>query len=85
MVIQSKNLILNTPIFFCSENVVCWLHLLHIFKCPSDYIFSIEVNNMIPDQTAPPKEQSDLGPYCLQYRLPKNISRQEEQTANIVG
>ena len=25
-------------------------------------------------------EQSDLGPYCLQYRLPKNISRGEEQT-----
>ena len=30
---------------------------------------------MNPDQTAP-KEQSDLGPYCLQYRLTKkNISR----------
>ena len=28
-----------------------------------------EANNMNPDQ-----EQSDLGPYCLQYRLPKNIS-----------
>ena len=26
------------------------------------------------------REQSDQGPYCLQYRLPKNISRQEEQT-----
>ena len=26
-----------------------------------------EVNTMNPDQTAP---QSDLGPYCLQYRLP---------------
>ena len=23
------------------------------------------------------KEKSDLGPYCLQYRLPKNISRRE--------
>ena len=22
-----------------------------------------------------PRKQSDLGPYCLQYRLPKNISR----------
>ena len=22
-------------------------------------------------------DQSDLGPYCLQHRLPKNISRQE--------
>ena len=32
---------------------------------------------MKPDQTAPLglTEQSDLGPYCLQYRLPKNISR----------
>ena len=27
---------------------------------------------MNPDQTAP---KSDLGAYCLQYRLPKNISR----------
>ena len=26
-----------------------------------------------PEQTAP-KEQSDLGPYCLQYRLSKYIS-----------
>ena len=25
------------------------------------------------DQTAP-REQSDLGPYCLQYMLPKNIA-----------
>ena len=24
-------------------------------------------------------EQSDLGPYCLQYRLPKNMRRQEKQ------
>ena len=28
---------------------------------------------MNPDQTAP-KEQSDLGPYCLQYSLPNNKS-----------
>ena len=26
---------------------------------------------MYSDQTAPPGEQSDLGPNCLQYRLPK--------------
>ena len=25
------------------------------------------------------REQSDLGPYCLQYFLDKNISRQAEQ------
>ena len=34
---------------------------------------------MNTDQNAP-MEQSDLGPYCLQYRLPKRISRQAEQT-----
>ena len=37
---------------------------------------------MNPDQTAP-KEQSDLGPYCLQCRLPESI-RQEEQTTKVV-
>ena len=38
---------------------------------------------MNPDQTAPKgavREQFNLGPYCLQYRLPKNISRREKQT-----
>ena len=34
----------------------------------------MEANDMKPD----------LGPYCLQYRLPKNISRQEEQTTKVV-
>ena len=34
---------------------------------------------MNTDQAAP-LEQSDLCPYCLQYRLPKSMSRQEEQT-----
>ena len=29
---------------------------------------------MYPDQTAP-FEQSGLGPYCLKYRLPKNIKK----------
>ena len=28
-------------------------------------------------------DQSDLGPYCLQYRLP-NISRREKQTTKVV-
>ena len=31
-----------------------------------------------------PEEQSDLDTYCLQYRLPGNISRQEEQITNVV-
>ena len=33
---------------------------------------------MHSDQTAA------LGPYCLQYWLPKNISRQEEQTTKVM-
>ena len=39
---------------------------------------------MNPDQTAP-QEQSDLISYCLQYALPKNISRREETTTNVMG
>ena len=31
-----------------------------------------------------PWEQSDLGPYYLQYRLAKTISRQEVQTTSVV-
>ena len=31
-----------------------------------------------------PREQPDLGPYCLDNRLPKNISRWEEQTTKVV-
>ena len=33
------------------------------------------------------KEQSDLGPYCLQYRLPKYISRRDGsgQKLRLVG
>ena len=30
-----------------------------------------------------PREQSDLGPYCLQYRLPKEL-KQRQQTIKIV-
>ena len=28
--------------------------------------------------------QSDLGPYCLQYRLPKNFSGQAGQTTKVM-
>ena len=31
------------------------------------------------------REQSDLGPYCLQCRLPKNISRREQTTKVVTG
>ena len=37
--------------------------------------FIMVANNMNLDQAAPIKEQSDLGPYCLLYRLPNFISR----------
>ena len=36
------------------------LHILNAFQ----NTFTMEANIMNPDQTAP-KEQSDLGPYCL--------------------
>ena len=39
---------------------------------------------MNPDQTALSFEQSDLDPYYLQYMLPKNINRREEQTKNVL-
>ena len=34
---------------------------------------------MNPDQTAP------LGPYCLRYRLPKDISRRQVMTSDWVA
>ena len=37
---------------------------------------------MNPDQSAP-REQSDQGPYCLQYKLPKKISRREEHMTKV--
>ena len=37
---------------------------------------------MNPDQTTP-LEQSDLGPYCLQYGLSNNISRRHEQATHL--
>ena len=42
---------------------------------------------MNPDQIAPlcsQGEQSYQGPYCLHYRLPKKISRNEEQMTKVV-
>ena len=55
--------------YFC-----CYSSVLQIVRLD----FFMEANNMNPDQTAP-REQSDLYPYCLQYRLAKNIGRWEEQ------
>ena len=60
---QGHDLTLILSIFFCSENFVCFLCLLHIFRCTSGYFCSLK------------GKQFDLGPYCLQYRLLKCISR----------
>ena len=43
--------------------------------------FFMKANNMNPDQTAS-KEQSDLGPICVQYRLLKDISRRRSNKKN---
>ena len=44
--------------------------------------FFMEANYIYPNQI--PREQSDLGTYYLQYRLPKNISRREMQTTKVL-
>ena len=44
----------------------------------------MDANNIDFDQMTSKKEQFDLGSYCLQYRLPKNISRQDEQTTSVL-
>ena len=45
-------LILILPRYFCTENVVCLLHLLLIFKCtPPKNKFIMEANTMNSDQT----------------------------------
>ena len=43
--------------------------------------FIMEPNNMNLNQTAP-KEQSDQGPYCSQYKLSKNIRIWESRQHN---
>ena len=40
-------------IIFWSENVICFLCLLHIFKRHFRLDFLIETNNMTPGQSAP--------------------------------
>ena len=49
-----------------SVYVVCWI-FLQTFQT----YFCIQANSVDPDQTAP-KEQSDLGPLCLQKWLLKS-------------
>ena len=49
--------------------------LLNKFAAYFQMPFITRANTMNPDQTAP-REQSDLGPYCLQYKPPKYENRQ---------
>ena len=51
----------------CSENVFLITSVAYI-EMYLGLILPRKQNTMDPNQTAP------LGPYCLQYRLPKNIS-----------
>ena len=49
-----------------SVYVVCWIFLQTFQTC-----FCIQATSVDPDQTVP-KEQSDLGPHCLQIWLLKS-------------
>ena len=48
-----------------AEKIACLLPLLHIFRSILECFFTLEVNTMNTDQTAP---LSDVGTYCLQCR-----------------
>ena len=70
--------IFNSPFVLVGFNMIKPLATpLHIiFKCTLDWTFSLKQTIWI-QITLLPREQCDLDPYCLQYRirLPKNISR----------
>ena len=64
------------PLFLSSK---CCLLLTSVAKIQVIFRKDVlmEANKMNPDQTAPKGEQSDLGSYCLQYMLLKNIYKQK--------
>ena len=66
-------LTLKMPRKPASENVICLCRLLNIYANFSN-LFCIQANSVDPDQTAKGdlKEQSDLGPHCLQKWLLKS-------------
>ena len=53
---------------------------IHVYSSALQTRFLMEVNNISPDQSLTWR----LGPYCLQYKLPKKVNRQEEQTTKVV-
>ena len=60
----------NQSRLWLDENVVCYV-ICWIFLQTFQTYFCIQANSVDPDQTAP-KEQSDLGPHCLQKWLLKS-------------
>ena len=74
ILVQDSNLTVTEPYLatiFCPENVFCCFMSATYIKVHFRLDFFKAANNMNPDQTAP----SDLDSFCLEYRLPKNISR----------
>ena len=77
---MSEYLTIFMPVSFCQENV-CILCLLHIFRMMYSRLLLIIETNAINLTTLIMKantinpEQSDLGTYCLQYRLLRCIGR----------
>ena len=56
---------------------------LNTFNYTTDQIFS-QKQTIRTQIRLNPKEQSDVGPYCLQYRPPGNISRHEKKTTKVI-
>ena len=71
------------PLFFSLKYAVCFFTSAANIQMHYTRFYHAHTT-MNPDQTAT-LEQSDMGPYCLQYRLPINISRQEKQTTKVVS
>ena len=71
-IIQINPLVSSHYLFVGKMLLLFKICLLHILKFTLED-FIMEASTMNSDQTAP-KEQSDLGPYCLTYRLPKYIN-----------
>ena len=46
------------------------------------YSNAFQTNFIMEANTINPKEQPELGPYCLKYRSPKYISRRERSDDN---
>ena len=70
----SANKFLKYYIMLSAYTICC------IYSNALQNTFTKVKSTMDPDRTV--LEQSDQGPYCLQYRLPKNISRRESRQQN---